>query len=224
MENKFIKVAFCGLVLSASGFSNAAIIHGNLEFDETNSLILDDMNSRTWLSFDTLTGSSITDLLSSLASGGAYEDYQVASFVDAILFVDAFLGTTTHPCSSITSNTVCETNYSYTDGDFGDNWNTGYDYAIFNSITTGVNDYGWIEFAVTGSRLTVQPDWTPVENVNTFFQGGPSFNQGGTMGFLAWKDGVERSNNKNSIPEPSTLAIFALGLMGLASSRFKKQA
>jgi hypothetical protein len=27
----------------------------------------------------------------------------------------------------------------------------------------------------------------------------------------------------NSVPEPSTLAIFALGLMGLASRRFKKQ-
>ncbi len=29
---------------------------------------------------------------------------------------------------------------------------------------------------------------------------------------------------KVDVPEPSTLAIFALGLMGLASRRFKKQA
>jgi len=30
-------------------------------------------------------------------------------------------------------------------------------------------------------------------------------------------------NNYNAVPEPSTLAIFALGIMGLASRRFKKQ-
>ena len=27
----------------------------------------------------------------------------------------------------------------------------------------------------------------------------------------------------NAVPEPSTLAIFALGMIGLASRRFKKQ-
>jgi hypothetical protein len=33
-----------------------------------------------------------------------------------------------------------------------------------------------------------------------------------------------RSSDITDVPEPSTLAIFALGLMGLASRRFKKQA
>ena len=31
------------------------------------------------------------------------------------------------------------------------------------------------------------------------------------------------SNEKTEVPEPTTLAIFALGMMGLASRRFKKQ-
>jgi hypothetical protein len=30
-------------------------------------------------------------------------------------------------------------------------------------------------------------------------------------------------NDNVSVPEPTTLAIFALGIMGLASRRFKKQ-
>ncbi|NQZ23840.1 MAG: PEP-CTERM sorting domain-containing protein [Colwellia sp.] len=32
-----------------------------------------------------------------------------------------------------------------------------------------------------------------------------------------------KMNDMNTIPEPSIFAIFALGLMGLASRRFKKQ-
>ena len=41
-----------------------------------------------------------------------------------------------------------------------------------------------------------------------------------------WIDGVSGSGSLNtgtSVPEPSTLAIFALGMIGLASRRFKKQ-
>ena len=30
-------------------------------------------------------------------------------------------------------------------------------------------------------------------------------------------------NSSTEVPEPSTLAIFALGMIGLASRRFKKQ-
>ncbi len=34
---------------------------------------------------------------------------------------------------------------------------------------------------------------------------------------------LEASVESNAVPEPSTLAIFAIGMMGLASRRFKKQ-
>jgi hypothetical protein len=37
-----------------------------------------------------------------------------------------------------------------------------------------------------------------------------------------WADGAIRNVNLVSVPEPRTLAIFALGIMGLASRRFKK--
>jgi hypothetical protein len=36
-------------------------------------------------------------------------------------------------------------------------------------------------------------------------------------------DGAQAWGTTSQVPEPSTLAIFALGLMGLASRRFKKQ-
>lgn len=66
----------------------------------------------------------------------------------------------------------------------------------------------------------------------TQFIAGPAFQQygpyqGGQIGMMTWGERVEYDNivlsTTNEVPEPSTLAIFALGMIGLASRRFKKQ-
>jgi len=44
-----------------------------------------------------------------------------------------------------------------------------------------------------------------------------------TVGLFNPPNFVEVTFSYNSVPEPSTLAIFALGMIGLASRRFKKQ-
>jgi hypothetical protein len=70
-------------------------------------------------------------------------------------------------------------------------------------------------------------------NNEIFDLGGPvnsnsphTFNVGGMFDseFIAMFNGVIIDGSKpEPVPEPSTLAIFALGMMGLASRRFKKQ-
>ena len=55
-----------------------------------------------------------------------------------------------------------------------------------------------------------------------------SFNTG-KFGFYNYSQsqvrytGFTEDKSPSTVPEPSTLAIFALGLIGLASRRFKKQ-
>jgi len=51
------------------------------------------------------------------------------------------------------------------------------------------------------------------ENIPQYFTGGGSFQI----------DNIDLNIVTADVPEPSTLAIFALGMMGLASRRFKKQ-
>jgi hypothetical protein len=60
--------------------------------------------------------------------------------------------------------------------------------------------------------------------VNVFFNNGVFFDELEVVstGRAAEFDNIV--NRITAVPEPSTLAIFALGLMGLASRRFKKQA
>jgi len=55
------------------------------------------------------------------------------------------------------------------------------------------------------------------------FQGTPD-NTGGYWGIQLDNVSMTTTSAQVSVPEPSTLAIFALGVMGLVSRRFKKQA
>lgn len=50
-----------------------------------------------------------------------------------------------------------------------------------------------------------------------------SVTSGNASGFALYREHVEPSQTASDVPEPSTLAIFALGMIGLASRRFKKQ-
>lgn len=77
---------------------------------------------------------------------------------------------------------------------------------------------------------TVQTTFTPVTFGFTDFFFDSSFSN---LTSLTWRQGTDESNahqfdniqlNSVEVPEPSTLVVFTLGLMGLASRKFKKQA
>jgi hypothetical protein len=72
------------------------------------------------------------------------------------------------------------------------------------------------------------PDGTWVNGTSNIVIGGGHAALGETLEIKLISGGVQNlfddvSLNYTAVPEPSTLAIFALGLMGLASRRFKKQ-
>ena len=50
----------------------------------------------------------------------------------------------------------------------------------------------------------------------------PTCNGCGVIRLTEFNDVTFKSSHVNSVPEPTTLAIFALGMIGLASRRFKK--
>jgi hypothetical protein len=97
-----------------------------------------------------------------------------------------------------------------TDGQFVDQSSVPFDVALFRTVTN--NNY-W-----TISRASI--------DINTEF---------GTFGVTrrdtllrafapgSHRDGLHSTALVRDVPEPSTLAIFALGMIGLASRRFKKQ-
>ncbi|WP_232771345.1 PEP-CTERM sorting domain-containing protein [Colwellia sp. 12G3] len=57
---------------------------------------------------------------------------------------------------------------------------------------------------------------TSFKYASVFMGVGGNFNEGGINDLV-------RVRSVEAVPEPSTLAIFALGIIGLASRRFKKR-
>jgi len=104
-----------------------------------------------------------------------------------------------------------ETNISLTHIDSG-----------FNINFDGGNDFGWTTnsgsfsfvgtFAVVGGPANIAGAWT-VDLYEDFDDSGVD---------ATFRESTIRLNAVD-VPEPSTLAIFALGMIGLASRRFKKQ-
>jgi hypothetical protein len=83
-------------------------------------------------------------------------------------------------------------------------------------------DNGWTDFGdfiITSDTWVANGiDWHGVNNA--YFTWQDQRNSWNT----SWIDGVSTTiTSAPSVPEPSTLAIFALGMIGLASRRFKKQ-
>jgi len=100
---------------------------------------------------------------------------------------------------------------------------------MFSSWEGAVDGLNWFK---TISNTTGNTTWTEV--LFDFTSHGT--NDAGTIGrgfigftrYVTDRDGHDFTldqalNIKNEVPEPSTLAIFALGMIGLASRRFKKQ-
>jgi hypothetical protein len=92
------------------------------------------------------------------------------------------------------------------------------------SIT--ISDFDWIGPQLNISNVILDSFNSSSGNSNTLF----SFtNDSVTVNFSAMNNSdmytfnIDTTPAVNAVPEPSTLAIFALGMIGLASRRYKKQ-
>lgn len=204
MNVKMLKAAVAGLVLSVSGFANAGLISltGDGGWVDASSLTK---------SVNSLEGELITD---------------VNFWVDFT------------KCSH-TSSGSCDT------------FNTGstYDSEIeFSLMHNGVNalllprgtfansNSGSITAFITFDDQALQTlgtspvsgNFQPTNALNVFNGLSAAGSWAFTFTDTASSDGLEVHSwgidiTTTSVPEPTTLAIFALGIMGLASRRFKKQ-
>jgi len=197
MNIKMLKAALAGLVLSVSGFANAGLIFSNVS----------------------VTSDSLTFTINGDLSGYDLSNTQNGSNFGLRYFGDLFILPTNEYRANIWSDTVFSSNSVLTG-------NTG----TFGSL----NAYTWANTssALTNSDYTTQRAVTlsfntlvDVFNINStngrveFIAGWGNSNTTGRVEVL----GTHHFRDSQEVPEPSTLAIFALGIIGLATRRFKKQ-
>ncbi|MFT6417898.1 MAG: hypothetical protein ACJA1K_000161 [Cognaticolwellia sp.] len=206
MNIKMLKAAVAGLVLSVSGFANAGLIYDNGVGVNNADTGYYTSNVRSFQIYDDFTlasDSTITDVFfqMGLTSGnfdGSFSftifNFLAGSGVGAQLYTQ----TLNSGDYSASLNSIS----SHPSGPFYD---INFD---IPSLDLSAGNYE-LSFYGLGMDFRI-PN---VSSGNGFYQNS-SFISGDTP-FALFDNSVQ-------VPEPSTLAIFALGIMGLASRRFKK--
>jgi hypothetical protein len=213
MNNKFLKGLAASFALAASGFANAGLIFSESE------VVTNVTNEAT---FDTLTSNNIS--LSSYNEDGInifVNDYTYTNF-------DAFaLGS-----NSTGFHYGSGGNYSWVEislvsgglinaldfllGDGNDLNTTNFHFEAFQSGVSIGSGHTNIEKGVVGFLSD-----TGFDTLRVAANGYTSTELWGANQAIALDN--LRIGSSVSVPEPSTLAVFTLGLMGLASRKFKKQ-
>lgn len=210
---KMIKAALAGLVLAVSGIANAGLIE-NTE----NDTFIDKTTGLEWMDFginNIHSYSQVEALLSTTYSGWALATE--SQVID--LWHNAFAGKSSVPDDF---STEPETYNQFTNTDAT---NTSF-VEVFEMMGYGDNDpkasLGWFERDDGGMAYAYFYYISPT--IHSAIMSGRF-----TFDYDLYRDSFDPDYSTMLVrsvlvPEPKALAIFALGLMGLASRRFKKQA
>ena len=205
MKLKFLQAAVAALMLSVCNLANAGLIIDNGTDIVNTGGSCSSCGSSGWQVFDdfTLTQSYDLDYLDI--------DFSTRSYADVEF--------------SIWSNTLSDKlftyNYSWTAGSFITNVNS------FNDNVT-------VSLELGNTSLTAGTYYLSIHGTDTYVMrdGSGSHLQFATSGLTDYSTQTQNVRGSDlhfrlysdatEVPEPSTLAIFTLGIMGLTARRFKK--
>lgn len=225
MNVKMLKTTLVGLVLSVSSIANAGLItNGDFEAGLSN-----------WTTLNSgLSSDNVTVFILEAGPTGSYANNGISSGPsERVLFQDFLV-----PILDVRSA-------SFSFDFFSDNSNP-LDSAFYNNATSAGNIFridivnASTDVFATSSMFELFVDLGNIGSFNTVTYNNNSLttflnsHSGETLRLriandestFPWDTGVDNVSFDavtTSVPEPSTLAIFALGIMGLASRRFKKQ-
>jgi len=249
MKFKHLNAAFLGLVLSASSFVNVANA-GIISKENTNTEFsigsFADLQGLEWLSLDVTLELSRTNVENGFIGNDNFaysysananrqnDSWRYATNEE----VDSLINSLTYNLPNYDPKRVTvdqfkaanwfNQNFGYVSHDI-----THYDYYYNSSFQFGLKETLSNNVVVNNVGSITTFNVKNGYSVGNGYQG--TFPSGDIARIRGYSSlGVVNFNNSNSptgsllvrniqVPEPSTLAIFALGMIGLASRRFKKQ-
>lgn len=203
MKNKFLKSFVVSFALAVSGIANAGLIAVDAWHDTSDGY---QGLKKSNFSDDIFYAVSLTGTFNNLDTYEMIDGYRWATETD---YLDAWANRDQVNGEFLTDSTPHP--YYNQGGWNGYIWNgiARYAFLFSDSLSTGRSTHaGTIEGYTANWANHYTQSYTPNDPLVSNW-----------AGFVLIKDA---SQNSESVPEPSTLAIFALGLMGLASRKFKK--
>jgi hypothetical protein len=215
MRFKFLKTTFVSLVFSVScmiNLASAGIISGSHMTDGGKIVNLQNLE---WLTWDLTYGVSRNQVES------GYGNYLNDGWRYASLEEYAALLISLSPVNRVEYNHISNrdgTQWLWENFDYVD-FSTGGSHSRTGDLMVGATER-------CGTTVACRVHWRAGHNNN---YGWMSDYYGRVVNPTHYNSNINQTSvssvlvRSTSVPEPSTLAIFALGIMGLASRRFKKQ-
>jgi hypothetical protein len=210
--NRIIALIFLSTISSA----NAGLIN------TANDSYIDDVTGLEWMDFGVTAGMSYNHVMGLISDGGQYEDWVTPTFNQVQVLYNGNFGivdTVRYIRGNFSSA------YDANDRCFWSRCVSEYDalFYIVGQTPTSVNTAGLYLDERGGLRYVQHRDFNrsrSYDNVtinirNTRYNRESYFSTHSTL--------LIKKTEDFAAPEPSTLAIFALGMIGLASRRFKKK-
>ncbi|NQY65894.1 MAG: PEP-CTERM sorting domain-containing protein [Alteromonadaceae bacterium] len=232
MSFKFLKAALAGLVLSASSLINVA--NAGLIIDTNNDSFIDTSTGVEWMDFGINNNQTYNYVASQLGTGGIYEGWALATKDQVFtMWANAFLGLGAafedpdiygpgalkvmdgfgaSESVLVTISEIMGVNRIVEEG-------TASERHLRTGLFKGSNSLGYTYFALyTGSTITLNNhDTTIVIGHNNVGLHEESISR-------SYSTMLVRSDiGPTEVHEPTTLAIFALGIMGFVFRCFKNQ-
>jgi hypothetical protein len=213
MKFKVLKAAIAVMLIAISTASSASLVIGSLKLEVGDNHVSDSLNNLEWLRWDQVKSLNYSQLLTQLSAGRDWDGWNIADNDYANKFVNATLGDI-RSCTSLTLNEVCASSFDHSQFKrvMGFGSSPSRNFAFFLSPSTSAEVGNLQSNFDTG--LIKQNRWSSIAVSDDYSEGGSRADA--QIGFMLYRDAVQ-------VNAPATLAIFALGMIGLASRRFKKQ-
>jgi len=227
MKFKLLKVTLAGIILLASTVANAGLIIGNQEFlelgatdgktfSEVEALIAIDTSLSGYSVATNIDMAMIYNLIPGMSGQGignwnqlVYNSYTKETKDVLDFFVTGTYGNPVHTTNSFRSWDNKTITYNH------QRWGLiNYKDSITNEFASGHMNFLLLDGIASSVIVRAETDIYNLAEIHT-----SAGNNSNVIGPHQHHLFVRSVN----VPEPSTLAIFALGMIGLASRRFKKQ-